>query len=74
LYGARERGEAEQRNHIVGAWLCGLLSQVDPRGYPKLESMLAESTPAQPPATPAESSHNARLWGMWLKQQNKGRV
>ena len=71
LKGAKDRLEGDFRNFIINAWLGGLLSQADPKNYPKLESMIQGDRKKEVPADPAEASHNARLWGQWLQRENK---
>jgi len=73
LQGARARREGEYRNHVIGAWMTGLLAgMADPKTYPELNTLLEpEDKPEPAPADPAEASSNARAWGAWLQAVNK---
>lgn len=56
----------------MNAWLGGLLSgNVDPKTYPKIETLLGEERVEPEANDPAEASNNARMWGVWLQSQNK---
>lgn len=58
------------RNLLTGAWLNGLLSQADPKQYPKLETLLeGEQKPERP--DPKQAASNARAWAAWLTAANK---
>ncbi|MBB4857200.1 hypothetical protein HNO88_000507 [Novosphingobium chloroacetimidivorans] len=74
LRGAKSRAEGEFRRQMTAAWLCGLLGQVDPRAYPKLEEIVADAEkPKAAPISsdPAEASANLKAWGAWLKAVNR---
>lgn len=79
LRGAKARGEAQFRNFMTNAWMGGLLSQVDPKSYPKLETLIGDDRRRQSaptPVDPDEAKQNLRAWGTWLKvinRQAKGR-
>lgn len=72
LRGALERYEGIYRYHVTAAWMTGLLSQADPKNYPKLETLIGEQKKAAPVAEdPKQTVHNARMWAVWLNQVNK---
>ncbi|MDE8651871.1 hypothetical protein [Novosphingobium album (ex Liu et al. 2023)] len=74
LRGAKVRAEGEFRNTMANAWLGGLLGQIDPRSYPKLEALIGDgqrSQSAPRPADPEEAHQNLRAWGAWLKVVNR---
>jgi hypothetical protein len=74
LRGAKACAEAEFRRLMSASWMCGLLSQVDPKMYPKLEDIVGESStrkPATVETDPAEASANLRAWGVWLNTVNR---
>lgn len=73
LRGARKRREAERDNHILTAWLSGLLSRLPPKDYPKLDTLLGRprSAKRRNAIDPAEASANARAWGAWLRAVNR---
>lgn len=72
LQGARDRYETTYQNHVVTAWLTGLLGgMADPKTYPKLETLIGKEKKTERTADPAEASNNARLWGMALRAANK---
>ena len=61
---------------MTAAWMNGLLSQADPRNYPKLDQVLGTEAPAPARPAPAEANideavANARAWGAVLQALNR---